>query len=129
VLGVEIVVKGTKPLVESLLIIKDCIHFKLAEGPTRKFWLAPLYLLWYNICMTTPNLSVEALEVEVLIHLAYDRQELLDVMIELARDMQPIAMDDQTVDVRISNSTYEKLFDLLASFNPSIFDVEIEEYV
>jgi len=70
--------------------------------------------------------SLEALEKDVLIHLAYDRQELIKVLAAFCVELQPIAMDEETIDIRISHEIYEEIFNLLESFG-FMLDTEVED--
>lgn len=61
------------------------------------------------------NLSIEQLEKEVLVHLAHDRQELIDLVYNLAESIEPLVIDDDFIEVRMSHSLYESLFSTLES--------------
>lgn len=74
--------------------------------------------------MSDYKISVDDLEKEVLVHLAHDRQELIDLLSDLAENMAPIVIDEETIDVRMDHSLYESLFEKLESFG--FIEMEME---
>jgi len=66
--------------------------------------------------MSETDISVENLEKEVLIHMAQDRQLLLELVHDLAENLDPIVIDEDMIDVRLNHDLYEKLFTILEDF-------------